>query len=121
MAVLDQLIPVPLFSWAFHAVGGYINGDGGVQTLEQAVARGNVMFWPTLQHAWVFWSPASFITFYAVPLKYRTLMNNTMAFTWNAFLSFLVSRRSSEDGLTQVKIQYENNPGAPNQVNVPIS
>ena len=52
---------------------------------------------------WILWTPAQFINFYAVPVKYQVLFTNFVELLWNAYLSFAAAGKSAHSHHHSVK------------------
>jgi len=98
MLTLDQLIPVPFFSYTFWIFTGAVLGDGDCSDFSGTIMRANTNFIPTLVTGYMFWPLASFINYFCVPLKFKVLYQNAAAFCWNTYLCIVSAETVNQKG-----------------------
>ncbi|KAM8961172.1 peroxisomal membrane protein 2 [Pelodytes ibericus] len=81
--LLDRLIVAPVFLLLFFFVMNVLEGKD-LATLNKKLKDG---YWSALKMNWKVWTPFQFINVNYVPVQFRVLFANLVAFFWYAYLS----------------------------------
>jgi hypothetical protein len=83
--VLDRLIFTPPYLFIFFYTVARLEGHSSSETWK----RVRNIFLSSLLWNWAVWGPAQYINMSYVPLKYRVLFMNVVAFAWNIYTALL--------------------------------
>lgn len=81
--LLDRLVFAPAFLLLFFFVMNVLEGKT-MSTFQGKVRAG---YWPALKMNWKVWTPFQFININFVPVEFRVLFANLVAFFWYAYLA----------------------------------
>ncbi|KAL2092801.1 hypothetical protein ACEWY4_012599 [Coilia grayii] len=81
--LLDRLLFAPAFLLLFFSVMTTLEGKTS-QDLKDKLSRS---YWPALKMNWRIWTPFQFLNINFVPVQFRVLFANVVAFFWYAYLA----------------------------------
>lgn len=81
--LLDRLIIAPVFLLLFFCVMNVLEGKD-LASLNQKLKNG---YWLALKMNWKVWTPFQFINMTYIPVQFRVLFANMVAFFWYAYLA----------------------------------
>ncbi|XP_018411005.1 PREDICTED: peroxisomal membrane protein 2 [Nanorana parkeri] len=81
--LLERLIIAPAFLLLFFVVMNFLEGKG-VNSLNKKLKDS---YWSTLKMNWKVWTPFQFINVNYIPVQFRVLFANAVAFFWYTYLS----------------------------------
>ncbi|KAI8141489.1 hypothetical protein BJV82DRAFT_619377 [Fennellomyces sp. T-0311] len=99
----DQLLFAPSFIGVFFSAQGLLEGKSAAEIQDKlkngytSAVIANYKLWPAVQLA----------NFYFVPLNYRIIVTNVVSLGWNAYLSLVNQRASSEGKLIEQAVSSE--------------
>lgn len=80
---LDQFVWSPVGIAFFFGMQGALQGI----TLDDSYQKLKLVYWDVLKANWTVWPAIQFANFYMVPVNYQSIVVNTVAIGWNAYLS----------------------------------
>ena len=89
--LLDASIFSPITISGYFAVRSILEGTGLAGAKEKWISK----FKPTILSAWKFWPVVNSVNFWFVPLQFRVLYMNVLAFIWSAYLTYVNSQKIS--------------------------
>eukprot|EP00747_Dinoflagellata_sp_TGD_P073890 gnl/TRDRNA2_/TRDRNA2_158107_c0_seq4.p2 gnl/TRDRNA2_/TRDRNA2_158107_c0~~gnl/TRDRNA2_/TRDRNA2_158107_c0_seq4.p2 ORF type:complete len:134 (-),score=11.96 gnl/TRDRNA2_/TRDRNA2_158107_c0_seq4:143-544(-) len=93
--ILDNFVTTPFFYLPiFFVVTGALEG----LNIDQAFARLQTKWWPSLRACWFLYVPAMGLNFGIVPAHFRVLFCNVVNLIWNIIIDFVAHLRSSRTG-----------------------
>jgi protein Mpv17 len=88
---LDQFVWSPVGIAFFFGMQGALQGI----SVDESFQKLKLVYWDVLKTNWTVWPAIQFINFYMVPVNYQSVVVNTVAIGWNAYLSRTNSRADS--------------------------
>jgi protein Mpv17 len=80
---LDQLVWSPVGIAFFFGIQGAMQGV----SLNDSYQKLKLLYWDVLKTNWTVWPGIQLFNFYMVPVNYQSVVVNTVAIGWNAYLS----------------------------------
>ncbi|XP_040208061.1 peroxisomal membrane protein 2 [Rana temporaria] len=81
--LLERLIIAPAFLFLFFTVMNFLEGKG-LNSLNNKLKDS---YWSALKMNWKVWTPFQFINMNYIPVQFRVLFANMVAFFWYTYLS----------------------------------
>ena len=92
---LDQFVWSPIGIAFFFGMQDALQGI----SVDSSYQKLKLVYWDVLKTNWTIWPAIQFINFYMVPVNYQSVVVNTVAIGWNAYLS----RKNSLADSIQIK------------------
>ncbi|XP_071092457.1 mpv17-like protein 2 [Haliotis cracherodii] len=83
--LVDQLVCSPLFIGMFLMSLNYMENDSWDKVKQDLVEKGKTLYLAD----WIVWPPAQLINFLFLPTRYRVLYDNTIAFGFDCYFSYV--------------------------------
>ncbi|KAH7282636.1 hypothetical protein KP509_35G041200 [Ceratopteris richardii] len=88
---LGQIVYGPTFNTVFFSLNAYLQGE----TTPEVIARLKRDLLPALKGGLIYWPLIDFLTYRYVPVHLQPLVNNSFAYLWTIYLTYMASLKKT--------------------------
>lgn len=86
---LGQTVYGPIFNTVFFSLNAYLQGE----TTKEVISRLKRDLLPAIMNGLMYWPICDFLTYRYVPVHLQPLVNNSFAYVWTIYLTYIASLR----------------------------
>ncbi|KAI5081037.1 hypothetical protein GOP47_0004220 [Adiantum capillus-veneris] len=88
---LGQTVYGPIFNTIFFSLNAYLQGE----TTPEVISRLKRDLFPALKNGLMYWPLCDFLTYRYVPVHLQPLVNNSFAYVWTIYLTYMASLKKT--------------------------